>query len=440
MTRRLFLFDDGEARHWHPFALTRPTGELLHGALLLRERIERAAGLEAAGYLGVPELEGFHEAGAPPVVPAEDLPGDGERLVLLSRYVPPLPSERGAPLRAGTRGKGAVTLGLPDEAPAGGLRLEAEGRTVGWLLPSGTPLPPVTLADRSGPASWDEGPAAVLELPGILLPDPWTLMTGNPDRIASDLAVLLPEGRGPGGRPLEPGPGVHVLGSHAVSTGREVRIDPGVVLDARKGAIHLADGVHVQALTRLAGPAWIGAGSTILGGALEAVSCGPVCKLHGEIEASVILGYANKAHDGYLGHAVVGRWVNLGALTTNSDLKNTYGTVRVPHPRGEGELETGLLKVGVFLGDHVRTGIGTLLNTGSIVGAGSNVFGGAMPPRSVPPFSWGVGSDLQPYRKEAFLETARRVMARRDVELTPGMETALARAWERTRGEGSDRS
>lgn len=174
------------------------------------------------------------------------------------------------------------------------------------------------------------------------------------------------------------------------------------------------------------------------------LSCGPVCKLHGEIDSSVILGYTNKAHDGYLGHALVGRWVNLGAFTTNSDLKNTYGTVRLSLPTSEvdpeeepgplSEVDTGLEKVGVFLGDHVKTGIGTLLNTGTVVGAGSTLFAGPMAPRWVRPFSWGHGESLGVCRKEAFLTTARRMMGRRDLTLTPGMERLLSRLWERERG------
>jgi hypothetical protein len=122
--------------------------------------------------------------------------------------------------------------------------------------------------------------------------------------------------------------------------------------------------------------------------------------------------------------------VNLGALTTNSDLKNNYGPVTVWTP--DGPVDTGLLKVGCFLGDHVRTGIGTVFNTGTVVGTGSNVFGGVMPPTFVPPFSWGSGSDLTDYRLDKFIEGAARAMARRDVELTPGARTMFERAWNDT--------
>ena len=146
----------------------------------------------------------------------------------------------------------------------------------------------------------------------------------------------------------------------------------------------------------------------------------------------MLLGFVNKAHDGHLGHALLGRWVNLGAFTTNSDLKNNYRPVRVWTP--EGEKDTGLLKVGCFLGDHVKTGIGTVLNTGTIVGAGSNVFGGVMPPTVVPPFSWGAGSDLRDHRLDNFLATAAAAMSRRGQELTPGVTEILPDRVERDRG------
>jgi hypothetical protein len=154
--------------------------------------------------------------------------------------------------------------------------------------------------------------------------------------------------------------------------------------------------------------------------------------VRGEVADSVLLGFVNKAHDGYIGHALLGRWVNLGAFTTNSDLKNNYRSVRVWTP--DGEVDTGLLKVGCFFGDHVKTGIGTVVNTGTVVGAGSNVFGGLMPPSVVHPFSWGSGSDLRDHQLKPFLSTAERAMGRRKQELTPGVKRILASAWEATAG------
>ena len=160
---------------------------------------------------------------------------------------------------------------------------------------------------------------------------------------------------------------------------------------------------------------------------------GPACRVRGEVSDTVLLGYVNKAHEGYVGHAYIGRWVNLGALTTNSDLKNNYGTVRVHTV--DGPVDTGLIKVGCFLGDHVKTGIGTLLPTGCVVGVGSSLFGGLMAPPHVPPFSWGSGDRLEVYEIERFLDTALLAMARRHVPLEESGRALLKAAWERTRSE-----
>jgi UDP-N-acetylglucosamine diphosphorylase / glucose-1-phosphate thymidylyltransferase / UDP-N-acetylgalactosamine diphosphorylase / glucosamine-1-phosphate N-acetyltransferase / galactosamine-1-phosphate N-acetyltransferase len=388
-----------------PFAETRPLGGLLFGTRTLAERIEDAAGLKAGG-----DAPGDAEPGAD--APAFEIRVD-------PRFVPDrrIPMEAiVAQLRAGVDGP---------------LQLVTATGQVAGSADLVSPAPP----DRSPPSGSGGTEPRHFVIHGALLASPWDLMEQNGERITRDLLDAPPSDA----RPLSPlPPGVFVLGSYPVTVGADVEVDPQVVLDARKGPIHLADGVRVQALTRLEGPAWIGSRSRLQGGVFSNLSVGPVCRLRGEIEATVINGWCNKAHDGYLGHAVLGRWVNLGAFTTNSDLKNTYGSVRVPLSATETE-DTGLLKIGVLLGDHVKTGIGTLLNTGTVVGAGSTLFaGGGLPPRWVPPFSWGAGEDLTAYRLEAFLTVAERAMARRDVDLSDSEREALVGLWEATHGEGSD--
>jgi UDP-N-acetylglucosamine diphosphorylase/glucosamine-1-phosphate N-acetyltransferase len=274
-----------------------------------------------------------------------------------------------------------------------------------WLLrPEGAPA---------------DGPTLALD--GVVLGRPWHLMANNAARLLRDIVTIWANEDHPAP------PGVHRLGDGPLSLGAGAEIEPGVHVDTRDGPIRLEDGVRVQGPARLRGPLHVGADSVILGGRVGISTIGPVCKIHGEVTDSVILGYVNKAHDGHLGHAVLGRWVNLGAFTTNSDLKNNYGNVRVWAP--DGDVDTGLMKVGCFVGDHVKTGIGTPINTGTVLGAGSNVFGGIMPPYVVPPFSWGSGSDLTDYRFDRFIEVAVRTMGRRDVELTPGVRRILEEAW-----------
>ena len=226
------------------------------------------------------------------------------------------------------------------------------------------------------------------------------------------------------------------IGDGTLSLGDGAVIEPGVHVDTRAGPVRLEAGVRVEGPARLTGPLFIGEDSSVLGGSVGTSSFGPVCLVRGEVAHSVFLGFVNKAHDGYIGHALLGRWVNLGAFTTNSDLKNNYRPVHVWTP--EGEKDTGLLKVGCFLGDHVKSGIGTVINTGTVIGAGSNLFGGTMPPAVVPPFSWGVGADLRDHRLAKFLATAEQAMARRDQRLTRGVTRILEAAWQATAGRRAE--
>ena len=400
----LILFDDRVARTWEPLVLTRPAGELLFGCLTLKARAERVLGLACAGYLGCADLEGFEEPGAVPVLLAPP-PRSSARFFLCSRAVPAW----------------GARLALPNHAAA----VEISGRIVGWYAPPDAPEPPVEfLAELCE----DAAPRERLVLPGRCLEAVWDLVVGNSTQLEEDFAALAPvRGAGPEAAAFS------AVGSPDgwLRTGRNVTIEPGVVLDFTTGPIWLADDVVVRAFTRLAGPAYIGPGSTVLGGTLSDVSVGPVCKVHGELEGTIVLGYSNKAHDGFLGHSYLGRWVNIGAQTANSNLKNNYGTIRVWTPAGV--VDTGSIKLGCFLGDHVKTAIGTLLGTGTVVGTGSNLFGRELPPAFVPPFSWGSGADLGAYDVDRFLETATAAMGRRGITLSDAMRQLLRRAWVRGR-------
>jgi UDP-N-acetylglucosamine diphosphorylase / glucose-1-phosphate thymidylyltransferase / UDP-N-acetylgalactosamine diphosphorylase / glucosamine-1-phosphate N-acetyltransferase / galactosamine-1-phosphate N-acetyltransferase len=394
MTLELYLFDDEIARSWDPLTSTRPAGELRFGAWTFRERAERFAGVRCCGHLAGGDLAGFDEPGCPPGRSLADVETRHARLFLNARSVPD-PSVRFRTLER----SGLVRIG---DQPAG------------WFAIAGDANP-----DPDFLASAEPSAGTGSEHEGFLVDHVWNLLAGAADQIARDYEASSPLPAS--GLPA----GVHVLGptQGRLRIAQGVRIEPGVVLDTSGGPIWIERNAVVRAFTRLAGPAWVGAGATLLGGTFEAVVIGPVCKVHGEIEGSVFLGYSNKAHDGFIGHAYVGCWVNLGALTTNSDLKNNYGTVRVRTP--DGERDTGLTKLGCMLGDHVKTGIGVMLNTGTVVGPGSNLFGARQPPRYVPPFRWGSGDEFIPYRFEKFIQTAQAVMARRDRQLTPGVRRIL---------------
>jgi len=185
----------------------------------------------------------------------------------------------------------------------------------------------------------------------------------------------------------------------------------------------------VRAGSRLEGPLYLGHHSWILGGAVRHSSIGPHCRVHGEVAYTVFLGYANKSHDGFVGHSVLGQWVNLGAGTTTSNLKNTYGEVRLELP--DGRLGTGRQNLGALFGDHAKTAIGALLGAGTVVGAGANVLGGPVP-RYVRPFAWGAAGEER-MAADGFLTVARRVMPRRGVDVTPQITASLRALYARLR-------
>jgi UDP-N-acetylglucosamine diphosphorylase/glucosamine-1-phosphate N-acetyltransferase len=203
---------------------------------------------------------------------------------------------------------------------------------------------------------------------------------------------------------------VHRIGEHPVWAHPSALVEPGALLDTTAGPILLEAGAQVQAFTRLMGPAWIGEGSSVSTDKVATISIGPHCKVHGEMSHTILFGYANKGHDGFVGHSVLGRWVNLGAGTITSNLKNTYGSVSLWTP--DGVRDSGQQFLGTLFGDHAKTGIGLRLTTGCVIGAGANCFD-AMPPKVVAPFSWGSGAPYGDHALDKFLETAGRMMARR---------------------------
>lgn len=219
-------------------------------------------------------------------------------------------------------------------------------------------------------------------------------------------------------------PGAHLVHPERIHLGEGVRVDRGVVLDASDGPILLGPGSHVMANSVVTGPVAVGRDGRLKPlTRLSTTSLGPVCRVGGEVDGCIVLGWSNKQHDGFLGHSYLGAWVNLGAATDTSDLKNDYGSVRVTL-RGE-TIDTGDVHVGSLIGDHTKTAIHTRLNTGTVVGVSCNVLGPDFPPKAIPSFCWGGGGAWSEYRVEKAVGVARLVVQRRGVTLRPTEETLL---------------
>jgi len=247
-----------------------------------------------------------------------------------------------------------------------------------------------------------------------LLTYPWEFINHNAELIKDDYTAL--------GRKQSEG----TIDSKAAVYGKEADVYIGkgsfveahVTLDARDGPIYIGNETKVHAGSRITGPTYISDKVIIPTGLIrEGCTIGPVCRIGGELEETIIQGYTNKYHSGFIGHAYVGEWVNMGAATTNSDLKNTYGTVQVT-TNGK-NVDTGSTKVGCFIGDHAKTSIGTQIYTGKKIGVASQAHGFVT--KDVPSFTiWPESLGSKPvelYLKSA-IETQKRAMSRRNVEQT----------------------
>jgi len=258
----------------------------------------------------------------------------------------------------------------------------------------------------------------------------WDLVLANSEQLTVDFATA---GRsGIEGAIEEP---TAIRGSRKdVYIDAEAKVHPMVVIDAEHGPVYIDAGAEIQPFSRIEGPCYIGKNSILLGAKCrEGNSIGPFCRIGGEVEESIIHGYSNKYHDGFLGHSYVGEWVNLGALTTNSDLKNDYSNVSVMLD-GRRPIDTGSTKVGSLIGDHTKTSIGTLLNTGSYLGAMALIMATGKPlPKYIPSFAWFVeGIVTKGFGKGSLYGTAKEVMSRRGCEWSAEAEAMWDAVFELT--------
>jgi len=395
---RVCLFEDCGAVDLEPLSLTRPVFELLCGLTSLAAKQSRFFPPGPRGVLLRPQLADLYRLTAT-ALPVNDLAWlrAGPVLLVNGRWLPPsipLPlAELSGPCVALVDGEVAYAVVNPEHLA------DCSANTLDDCLTTWK----VTLPHRAAG--------------GRLFRYLWELVQYNGEQILADWQTAGPPFEAqPDGADR---PGLAVIGprDHLIIH-PTARVEPMVVADTTRGPIFIDREAVVTAFTRLEGPCAIGPRTQVQGAKLRAgITLGPDCRIGGEVECSIVQGHSNKVHDGFLGHAYVGEWVNLGAGTQNSDLRNDYGEITMT-VNGR-RVSTGLTKVGCFLGDHTKTGLGTLLNTGTNAGVFCNLLPGGLLPKYVPSFaSWWNEQLTDRAELASLLRTAADVMRRRHVVFT----------------------
>lgn len=398
----VLLFDDPAIRpNLLPFTFTRPVAALRCGILTLAEKWQHRLG-EDVHYLTEPYLQAKF-----PAAPAE-----GPALVI----------------------NGAVCA---DDL----LARQVQALQPGEALFDDELLVAAHLADAGKVAELiQDGFQHVKQVaePVTVISQPWHLFLRNGAEIRRDFALLTQ------GRQSQPVNDPHTI----VYAPENIFIEEGVkiraaILNAEDGPIYLGKNSQVHEGAIIKGPLALCEGSHINAGAKMRGdnTVGPHSKVGGEVGNSILLGYSNKGHDGYLGNSVIGEWCNLGADTNTSNLKNNYAPVKIwSHAAGR-FVNTGQQFCGLMMGDHSKCGINTMFNTGTVVGVAANIFGAGFPRNFIPSFSWGGASGFETFRLNKVAEVNERVMARRGLpydEVERGImqhvfeQTTKDRVWERT--------
>lgn len=402
--RRAIFFDDGKGL-LSPLTDLRPAYAVRTGPLTIAERLTLAYRLEVVGAIVPPALAEL--AREQTSVPVNEQPAGEDPITLINaRLALPIPEiaqlEPGQVLAdRDTQDMVAACL-RTDDALA--------------LLTGGNP--PLTHTMLDAPP---------------LLRRPWDVRTYLERTFAVDMELLARLGPEP---ITTPPAGVTLLGEHPVRIHPSATVHPTVVLDASKGEISIDENAEVRPQSILCGPVYVGPGTIVQNQSqLKALTAiGPVCRVAGEVGGSVFQGYANKSHDGHLGDAWLGEWVNLGAGTVNSNLLNTYSEIPAVAPGGSRE-RTGLTFFGCVLGDHVKTAIGTRIMTGSIVGTGAMHAASTPISGTVDRFGWTTDAGVRTYRLGKFVEVAMAAMGRRGIEPSQAYSRRLTILHEATTGE-----
>jgi len=392
----IILFDSDARNHLLPLTATRPMGELRVGIMTLREKWERLL-RGSASYITQEYLQEkypIHIEDENVIVNAGILPNEQ-----LSRRIGELA------LNEALLFNGELVAARLNEAQFEQLIDDEEVHSLqGVEVESSIPIVPINRL-------WELTPLAKKAIP-----DDFTLLTSGrksqpvsaTNRVVGPLENLF----------LEEGAKMECC-----------------ILNTTDGPIYIGKNAEVMEGSILRGPVSVSAGAIVKMGAkiYGPTSIGPNCRVGGEVTRSILLGNSNKAHDGFLGDAVIGEWCNIGADTNNSNLKNNYGEVKLWDYETEHFELTGQQFVGLVMGDHARCGINTMFNTGTVVGVFANVFGAGFLRNFIPDFAWGGdGGGYRTYKFNEACDTAARVMERRQLPLTDLDKAIYYHVYDRT--------
>ena len=388
------LFDSQSRNNLLPFTHTRPVADIRCGILTMRERWEKLLG-ENTWTLTQPYLQ--------PAFPNID---SSEKTYI-----------------------NAAVFATADmvNAIAGmqaGSTLYANDVLVAWR-----PIGPVNEQDLLKDAANCAAKAQYADSV-MILNNNWDIFSLNDRAIRADYDLLT---KGKKSMPIPAG--VTVSGSENLFIEEGANIYPGCIINASTGPVYIGAEAEVLEGTIMRGPIALCEHSVVKMGAkiYGATTIGPGCKVGGEINNVVFFANSNKAHDGYLGNAVIGEWCNLGADTNCSNLKNDYGTIKVWHEATGKEINSGLTFCGLMMGDHSKCGINTMFNTGTVVGVSCNIFGSGFPKKFIPSFSWGGADGFTEYRFDKAIEASNRMMGRRGKTLSNAEIDALLFVYENYR-------
>jgi len=395
------FFDDQSTAFFQPLTLTRPMGDLRIGILTIAEKWMHEVSLHSVRYLSQPHLRKVFSSNLPK--------NSSEELWINSRYLPVDDLvEQIKSLDA--------NFGLKNGDDIIAAQLD---RSVSKKITDPEELKNLDIQYKQAETS-----PALQRL--------WDLFLQNGDQIKQDIQRLSKISS----FTKSFSSNIQLINAADIFIAESASIEPGVILIAKDGPVYIGENATIQAGSILRGPVAICEDATLKMGSkiYENTTIGPVCKVGGEVTNCIFHSYSNKGHEGFTGNSLFGQWCNLGADTNTSNLKNNYSTIRLTDFKTGKQEETNQQFIGTIMGDHSKTSINTMLNTGTVCGVSSNIFSSVFPPKFIPSFRW-LGSSMEIHRFDKAIETMERMMQRRNCTLTDDYKAMMKHIYNQTEPE-----